>query len=219
MANKDNNPELAFSPDGIDEMNRNIKALNGGKFHQPIYKVRWYEKGDKFAVGQRGNKPKKFVEAAKGTNLFFAIFVNNQDIRSYLTIPLNVMIDCQKQFGAKWKDNIEQYLKEEKLVSEDVKLLFILSPNDLVYLPMADELKNGIKSIDKKRIYKMVSSSGSQCFFVNEVVAKTLVDKVEFSSLNKAEKAITGEMIKEICVPRKVDRLGNIIELNGKVMS
>jgi CRISPR-associated endonuclease Csn1 len=31
--------ELAFSPDGIDEMNRNIKELNDGKEHQPIYKV------------------------------------------------------------------------------------------------------------------------------------------------------------------------------------
>ena len=84
LATKGNNPELAFSPDGIDEMNRNIKILNGGKFHQPIYKVRWYEKGEKFAVGQKGNKPQKFVEAAKGTNLFFAVFTNEQGIRSYL---------------------------------------------------------------------------------------------------------------------------------------
>jgi CRISPR-associated endonuclease Csn1 len=62
----------------------------------------------------------------------------------------------------------------------------------------------------------MVSSSGPQCFFINEKVAKSIVDKVEFTTLNKAERAITGEMIKEICVPIKVDRLGNIIELNGQ---
>ena len=73
LAAKDNNPEQAFSPDGIDEMNRNIIVLNNGKFHQPILKVRVYEKADKFAIGQKGNKTKKFVEAAKGTNLFFAI--------------------------------------------------------------------------------------------------------------------------------------------------
>lgn len=67
---KDNNPDIAFSPDGIDEMNRNIIQLNNGKYHQPIIKIRWYEQADKFAVGQTGNKFSKFVEAAKGTNLF-----------------------------------------------------------------------------------------------------------------------------------------------------
>lgn len=222
---KSGDPELAFSPDGIEEMNRNIVALNNGKFHQPILKVRVYEKAEKFAVGQTGNKTAKFVEAAKGTNLFFAIFSTeklNKDtgeiekVRSYLTIPLNVMIDCQKKFGSQWKKNIEAYLKEKELVSADVHLLFILSPNDLVYLPTKEELKNGIKEVDKKRIYKMVSSSGAQCFFMNEKVAKVIVDKVEFSPLNKAERAITGEMIKETCVSLKVDRLGNIVELNGQ---
>ena len=62
----------------------------------------------------------------------------------------------------------------------------------------------------------MVSSSGNQCFFIDEKVAKSIVDKVEFTSLNKAERAISGEMIKETCVSIKVDSLGNIIELNGK---
>ena len=40
LETKDNDPTLAFSPDGIDEMNRNILILNKGKKHQPIYKVR-----------------------------------------------------------------------------------------------------------------------------------------------------------------------------------
>lgn len=43
LENKEGNPELAFSPDGIEEMNRSIRDLNGGKFHQPIVKVRAYE--------------------------------------------------------------------------------------------------------------------------------------------------------------------------------
>ncbi|MCR5658632.1 MAG: type II CRISPR RNA-guided endonuclease Cas9 [Bacteroidales bacterium] len=222
---KGGDPELAFSPDGIDEMNRNIIALNKGKYHQPILKVRVYEKAEKFAVGQNGNKSAKFVEAAKGTNLFFAIFgmekTNKETgeteiVRSYLTIPLNVMIDCQKKYGSQWRNNIATYLQEQQLATSDAKLLFILSPNDLVYLPTSEELKNGIKTLDKKRIYKMVSCTGTACFFVDEKVAKAIVDKVEFSSLNKTERAVTGEMIKEICVPIKVDRLSNVIELNGK---
>ena len=61
----------------------------------------------------------------------------------------------------------------------------------------------------------MVSSSGNQCFFVNNRVANTIVNKVEYSPLNKMERAVTGEMIKEICIPIKVDRLGNVIEFNG----
>lgn len=51
-------------------MNKNIISLNNGKWHQPIYKVRTYEQAEKFTVGQTGNKSEKFVEAAKGTNLF-----------------------------------------------------------------------------------------------------------------------------------------------------
>jgi len=225
LAAKGEDSELAFSPDGIDELNRNIVALNQGKQHQPIYKVRVYEKAEKFAVGQSGNKVAKFVEAAKGTNLFFAVFVSDkqnkdtgeiEQVRSFLTIPLNVMIDCQKQFGKDWKNNIESYLKQNELITNDVHLLFIISPNDLVYLPTQEQLKEGIKTIDKTRIYKMVSSSGVQCFFINCRVAKSIVDKVEFSSLNKTERATSNEMIKETCLPIKVDRLGNIIELNGQ---
>lgn len=222
---KGSDPELAFSPDGIDEMNRNIVALNNGKFHQPILKVRVYEKADKFAVGQKGNKSSKFVEAAKGTNLFFAVFVpekmnketcETDNVRSYLTIPLNVMIDCQKKFGKDWKNNIEFYLKEKELVSNEVKLLFILSPNDLVYLPTKEQRSKGINDIDNTRIYKMVSFTGSRLYAIPYHVAKTVVDKVEFTQLNKVEFTDEKESVKELCIPIKVDRLGNIIEVNGQ---
>ncbi len=224
LASKEDNPELAFSPDGIDEMNRNIVALNNGKFHQPILKVRVYEKAEKFAVGQTGNKNKKFVEAAKGTNLFFAFFEtekedkesgNKEAIRSYTTIPLNVMIDCQKKYGAHWRSNIEVFLKDKDMVDAEAKLLFILTPNDLIYVPTNEDTSNGIMQIDKKRIYKTVSFNKYQCFCINSNVATPIINKVEYTASNKMERAITGEMIKETCIPIKVDRLGNIIELNG----
>ncbi|MBQ3945669.1 MAG: type II CRISPR RNA-guided endonuclease Cas9, partial [Alphaproteobacteria bacterium] len=225
LAAKNNDAELAFSPDGIDEMNRNIVALNNGKAHQPILKVRVYEKAEKFAVGQNGNKATKFVEAAKGTNLFFAVFVSEQidknsgeivKVRSYLTIPLNVMIDCQKKFGSKWKYNIETYLKENKFVPDDVKLLFILSPNDLVYLLTREELKEGKIVIDKSRVYKAVSFTGNRLYVIPYSIAKTIVDKVEYTQLNKIEFSDKKDSVKEFCVPIKVDRLGNIIEFNGQ---
>jgi len=240
---KGGDPELAFSPDGIDEMNRNIVTLNKGKFHQPILKVRVYEKAEKFAVGQNGNKSAKFVEAAKGTNLFFAILGTEKTnketgkteiVRSYLTIPLNVMIDCQKRYGSQWRNNIEAYLQEQQLVTSDVRLLFILSPNDLVYLPTEEELKGGLEAVDRKRIYKFIDPNSNKGNFVpyssaNVIFSINFTDQKkrgmsypiqdEFgigSQASKNPRAITGEMIKETCVPIKVDRLGNIIELNGK---
>jgi len=94
------------------------------------------------------------------------------------------------------------------------KLLFHLSPNDLVYVPTEDEINNdshsGIGSINPKRIYKVVSCTGSECHFIQHDVASPIVNKVEFSPLNKMGRAITGEMIKEVCVKLSIDRTGNI---------
>ena len=226
LASKENNPELAFSPDGIDEMNRNIVALNNGKFHQSILKVRVYEKAEKFAVGQTGNKNKKFVEAADGTNLFFAVYENSDKKRFFATIPLTLSIECQKISERKWVQLLDERLRDktaninlqkyQKLeIPSDARLLFILTPNDLVYVPTHEEIANGIIQIDKKRIYKTVSFNKKQCFCINSSVSTPIINKVEYTPSNKMERAITGEMIKETCIPVKVDRLGNIIELNG----
>ncbi len=124
---------LAFSSEGVEELNKNLSQLNGGKPHAPIYKVRTYETmGNKFNVGFSGNKKDKYVEAAKGTNLFFAIYVNNEGNRSYETIPLNVVIERQKQGlpSCPATNNIGH------------TLLFDLSPNDLVYVPTVEEQEN-----------------------------------------------------------------------------
>lgn len=240
---KNNDPQLAFSPDGIDEMNRNIQKLNSGKNHQPISKVRVYEKSDKkFAIGAKGNKSKKFVEAADSTNLFFAIYEptsinpNNGKQRKYATVPLNMVIDCQKKFGTNWKDKLDSLLKEKEMVADDAHLLFMLSPNDLVYLPTKEQIKNGIEVFDRTRIYKFVSCSGNVADFVPATSANTIFsmtkkeqekkfDQEDYFNIqdeygvgspkSKNERAITGEMIKETCIPLKVDRLGNIVEVNG----
>src|SRR5690606_21848818 len=97
LAAKANNPEIAFSPEGLEDLNKNIALYNNGKMHQPIYKARIFELGSKFPLGQLGNKASKYVEAAKGTNLFFAIYQNANGKRSYDSIPLNVVIERQKQ--------------------------------------------------------------------------------------------------------------------------
>lgn len=241
LAAKNNNPQLAFSPDGIDEMNHNIQKLNNGKNHKPISKVRVYEQSDKkFAIGTKGNKSKKFVEAADNTNLFFAIYestsINPNNSRSYVTIRLNLVIDCQKEFGKDWKDKLDSLLKEKGIVANDAHLLFMLSPNDLVYLPTEEQIMNGIDIIDRTRIYKFVSCSGNMADFVPATSANTIFSMTKKeqekkfdqegyfniqdeygvgSPKSKNERAITGEMIKKTCIPLKVDRLGNIVEVNG----
>lgn len=205
LAENDNDPKVAFCPDGIERMNANIRKLNDGKEHKPISKVRVYEAASKFAVGSTGNKKDKYVEAAKGTNLYFAVYSNKEGKRTFETIALNEAIE-------RLKNGLSPV---PEVNSSNDKLLFWLSPNDLVYVPSEEEQLNNIdiKTINKDRIYKMVSSSGAQCFFIHSSVANCIINKVEFSPLNKMERSITGEMIKEVCIPIRVNRLGEIVYL------
>jgi len=199
--------EVAFSENGLDELNKNITALNNGKKHQPIKKVRIFEEGGKFSLGQTGNKADKYVEAAKGTNLFFAIYQDENGKRNYKTIPFNEVIERQKQ-------GLSSALEIDE---NGNRLLFTLSPNDLVYVPTEDEKENlTLFNLDKlskeqvQRVFKMVSFSGIQAFFVSNNIATSIVDKMEFSALNKMEKSIEGIMIKSLCLKLEVDRLGKI---------
>ncbi|MBR4886341.1 MAG: type II CRISPR RNA-guided endonuclease Cas9 [Muribaculaceae bacterium] len=215
LAEKGNDPNIAFSPDGIDELNANIIRLNDGKFHQPIRKIRYYEKGSKFAVGKTGNKGSKFVEAADGTNLYFAIYETEQidkssgeitKKRTFASIPLNLVVE-----------RLKLGLPPAPSDENGVDPTFVLSPNDLVYLPNAIENKNA--GIDYNRIYKFVSCNKNQAFFILANIASPILgvtkiyDQNELGSNNKAERAWTGEMIKETCVPIKIDRLGSIIKI------
>lgn len=96
-------------------------------------------------------------------------------------------------------------------------MLFDLSPNDLVYVPSFEEQENPdlvdsekLNEVQIKRIYKFVSSSGKQAFFINHVVASSIINRFEFSALNKMEKSIDEIMIKSVCVKLNVNRLGHI---------
>lgn len=214
---KENNPELAFSPEGLEVLNKNISQYNDGKAHQPIYKARIFEMGSKFSLGQTGNKKDKYVEAAKGTNLFFAIYQDDKGKRSFETIPLNIVIERQKQ----GLNSVPE--KNEK--QED--LLFHLSPNDLVYVPTEEERENSsvinFSNLTKERtnnIYKMVSSTGSECHFIRANISSLVKNydaksKIgELGSLNKLENTIDENpiQIKQVCLKLRIDRLGNILK-------
>ena len=193
-------PEIAFSPEGLEELNKNITLYNDGKPHKPIYKVRIFEQGSKFPLGEVGNKSQKYVEAAKGTNLYFGVY-QGKDKRSFATIPLNEVIERQKQ----GLPSVPEYNEKGD------PLLFSLSPYDLVYVPIEGEI---IEDIDfqylskeqKERIYKIVSFTKGRIYGIPNKVAVSIVNKMEYTQLNKIE--FIKE--KEVCIKLKVDRLGNI---------
>lgn len=189
--------KVAFDPDGVERMNADIRRLNNGRKHKPIYKVRWYESAGKFAIGNVGNKKDKYVEAAKGTNLYFAIYVDASGKRTFETIPLNDVIDRLKKRMSPVPD----------VNDAGNRLLFCLSPNDLVYVPAQEELM--LNKVDKhkyEQVYKVVSFTNKRLYAIPYSVSNVIVNKFEYGALNKIE--FTKE--KDICIPFKVDRLGNI---------
>ncbi|MDT4832686.1 CRISPR-associated endonuclease Cas9 [compost metagenome] len=187
---KDIAPEtLAFTPEGIEEMNKNIIELNKGKFHQPIFKVRVFEKGTgRFAIGQKGNKKVKYVEAAKGTNLFFVVYERKDTkTRMFDTVPLNEVIEHQKLQVATSVDKSKRTDVPIKNVLEykgkdiDVAYLFHLSPNDLVYVPTIEEQENSsridfgnLTKEQRNRIYKFTDGSGVMANFIPANIASVL---------------------------------------------
>ncbi len=211
--------EVAFSEIGIEELNKNIKVLNNGKNHQPIKKVRIYEESKRFSLGQIGNKADKYVEAAKGTNLFFAIYQDENGKRNYKTIPFNEVIERQKQ-------GLSSALEIDE---NGNRLLFTLSPNDLVYIPTEDEKENSTTiNFDKlskeqtERIYKFVSCTSGEGHFVSNNYSKEIISN-ENGSNNKNERMLEFNnsntiydekekpvMIKSVCWKLEVDRLGKI---------
>jgi len=210
LKSNNNDIDQAFSIEGIARFNSSRKI--------PVYKLPISEASDlKFPLGYKPNTFKKFGEAESGTNLFFAVYRNEiKQKREFETIPLNVVIEHQKLIA---------HLPKEQRTSVPINkgkgnFLFSLSPNDLVYLPTVEEQENStlvdFNSLSKEqtnRVYKMVSSSGNQCFFVRNDVSTTIQNKIEFSALNKTERSIDDLMIKDTCWKLIVNRLGMIIKV------
>lgn len=209
LRTNENDIDKAFSADGIERFNSDRKI--------PVYKIPIAEAGSgRFAVGENYNTKHKWVEADTGTNLFFAIYKDENGKRTFETIPLNVVVERQKQgLPPVPEKNDNQY-----------NLLFHLSPNDLVFIP-DDNISNN--SIDKEllqinagRIYRFVSCTGSEGHFVQNNYAISIVNN-EQGTNNKSERmldyknlpALTDEkgkphMIKNICWKIPIDRLGKI---------
>mgnify|MGYP003616257384 CR=1 FL=1 len=218
---------LAFSPEGIKEMNENIVALNDGKNHQPIYKVRMADAtGTKFSVSEEGVKSKKFVVTSSGSNAFCGVYQNGKDRKYFVPTLRESIINVKDGY-----DPCPQTHPDDP----DYKLLFVLNPSDLVYVPTDDEIDNPIlvnfntlTNQQMERLYKFTDGSGTTMNFVPINVANLLfnVSKKDQEKANldfpiqnelgigspqsKNQNSFDGIQIKSVCWKLKIDRLGNI---------
>jgi len=200
--------DKAFSPEVIENFNSKRKI--------PIYKLPIGESGSgRFCVGTKISTKHKWVEADKGTNLYFVIYESKERKRSYETIPLNVVIERLKQ-GLTEVPNTNE---------KGDKLLLYLSPNDLVYIPTTEEFENkhliNFQNFTKnqiERIYKVEKFSDKECYFIKFNIASLIKQydaKSKFGELesqNKLQTTMCNERIKivESCIKLSIDRLGNI---------
>jgi len=196
--------EKAFSAEGIENFNSKRKI--------PIYKLPIGESGSgRFCVGNKISTKHKWVEADKGTNLYFAIYESEEGKRSYESIPLNIVIE-----------RLKQGLPPVELKGEND---FFLTPYDLVYVPNEDEFLNSnlidfskLTNDKIERIYKVEKFSDKECYFTKYHIASLIKQydaKSKFGELesqNKLQTTMCTERIKIIdrCIKLKVDRLGNI---------
>ena len=208
LAENGNDIDKAFSTEGIEKFNQNRKI--------PVYKLPIAESGKgRFAVGNGIGTKHKFVEADKGTNLFFAIYYETGK-RYFETIPLNEVIEHQKWRATLPKEQIEitPMIPTKKEMGE---FLFSLSPNDLVYVPTVDEAENpyliNFENLSKdqaKRLFQVNDFSGYTIYFMPNRFAKAIAPKELDTSFDAKLTKFEGNAIKDNCIKLKVDRLGNI---------
>lgn len=186
-------PAIAFEGEGLENL---FKSLG-----RTIDKVSVYE-----AIGEKYPVNMKAVQSEAGTNLYMAVYEKNGDAgnREYQSIPLRDIIEAKALGDGVFVENKEGYNH------------FLLSPNDLVYLPEEGE-EVGLIDWKKDRrelankIYKLVSVNKGQAFFVPQTLSSMILDKEEFGPLNKQEKSVCGKrMVKQFCIKLKVNRLGHI---------
>ena len=114
-----------------------------------------------------------------------------------------------------WKKELDEWTRTNNGISNSMELYAILSPGDLVYMPTQEEVAYGVKEWNKNNIYKVVSFDDANCYFLPHYVASSVIDKEEFTRHNKIPRVVfldgDNRLIREHCIPIKVDRLGNIL--------
>lgn len=206
-------PEIAFTPEGIEEMNKpeNLLKLNDNKPHNPINKVkitrgfgnqRSLNEEDKNSV-----KSKQYVVNDAGSNLYLGFYERTyQDDqgkevieRKYKDIGLIELIETLKQDKSKRLNPLPDKIYDNN--QNEFVWKFTLSPLDLVYVPTEEEIENpslvdfeNLTENQQERVYKYVDGSEDIANFVPCSVSKPIwrfhgkKNKEIFKELNENEK-------------------------------
>ena len=219
VKNRKQNPQLAFSAEGVNRMNKEIKELNNGNSHKPIYKVKVIQAlGQKFAVAKDEKshhvKKKQYVISDAGSNRYCGIYKNEGDSTKIYIPTLRETINAIQ--------NAENLFPREHPDSNLYKLAFIISPLDFVYLPRKDEDADKIEigSMDYTRLFVVNDFKQDTIYFrpynvsieieEKEIDLQKSKDKLKGSCVCKTA-VHDGVQIKNHCVPVKIDRLGQIV--------
>ena len=173
------NPQIAFSAEGIKDMNDHIVELNNGKSHKPIYKVKVTQAlGKMFPIAEKEPglpvtvKNKQYVISDAGSNNFCGIY-KSVDGKTEIYVPsLKATIEAAR--------NDESLFPDIHPDSDDYKYAFTLSPLDLVYVPTQDEIDNNNigDNIDFSRIYVVKDfNDQGKMYFRPYSHANAIVDK------------------------------------------
>lgn len=202
-------PELAFSGAGLEALAK--------KAAKPITKVTIVEEKDESS--KFGNQ---YVEIDAGAMAYFIFYENEitNERKDFHSIPTHKAIE-------RLTDKTKVGIADEK----DGYRLNILSPDDLVYVPLKEEFENIINGIPiydsipwdnkkhlAKRIYKVVSFSKKDLLCIKADISESIIPtdikkkiKGEIDWHNKSSKTMELDtVIKDTCIKLKVDRLGNI---------
>ena len=210
--------DLAFSAQGIEDMNNNIITLNNGKFHHPIKSVRLrFNKGKQFPIKKWINendkltKETKFVNSAKDTNLFFCIYEKEGERKYY--VPSFEEILATQKLEQELKLNEKLHVPQVHPKFPDFKIKFFLQPNDLVFIPIDKDENFDIYSLSKeqrKRIYVYKDGSGTTANFTPMFSADVIYNlndnkkrkefaeeyKLDFSNMIKNEYGLNSPQLK-----------------------
>lgn len=225
------NPQIAFSAEGIKDMNDHIVELNNGKNHKPIFKVKVAQAlGKMFPVAEKGAghlvtaKNKQYVISDAGSNNFCGIYKSAQGETAIYVPSLKATIEATRKNESLFPDIHPD--------SAEFKFAFTLSPLDLVYVPTQDEIDNCFLSdyLDLSRIYVVNDfNDAGVMYFRPYSHANAIVDKEVDLRMDRKGNIIgsfsdktancQGLSIRDYCIPIKTDRLGNIIQIGNKKIS
>lgn len=219
------NPQIAFSADGIKEMNSHIAELNNNKRHKPIYQVKMTQaKGKMFLVSEPDKekpmtvKNKQYVTTDADSNRFCGIYKDkNGNTETYMPSLREAVTAIRSG------ESLMPQYHPQKI---DYVFKFCLSPLDMVYMPTKEEIESGHidnKGIDINRIYVVNNFTKGTIYFRPYYFAAAIVEKEVDLRLDEKGKLkgsfsdktanCDGLLIRDYCVPVRTDRLGNIIKI------